>query len=712
MKNSNYILATALMAIFSSGALAEDATLEEVQVKATQDKPGLNLKKKTVTGSRLGLSAQETPASVESLDAQTIRQRGDITLREAVTRTTGITDISTPGNGQSFSSRGFTGNNSVAQAEDGVRLMTGAGTLTYPSDTWGYERIEVLRGPASVLFGDGAAGGIVNSVRKQASREASIEALVGAGSYGAYRAALGGTGAIGEIGAFRIDASVLGGDGYISRGDYDSKKLMTSLLFTPTDNLKIGFTLDHAEDSPTANFGSPLVNGRLSRALRSKNYNVSDNKMDFVDSRVRAKIDWEISPSLTFKNESYWFKSDREWRNAESFTFQPVTNTVQRRSFTAIEHAQKQIGNRMELISQNDWFGHQNKLSAGWEIMRSEFQHSSVINSAGSGSSATSANDTVPAAGFTPGLFISWNPMSRNYDAIVRQQAFFAEDAFNLTYDWKLIAGVRKEFIHTDREDFRDTANEVRDNFSPVTWRLGTVFNATQHTSLYGQISRGTDPITNLLGLNLSNAKYSLTRSRQAEVGIKQSLENIKGEWTLALYHIAKDDIITRDPVNASTSVQGGSQSSRGIEFATTLYPIDRLRVDFNAALLNARFDELNESVGSGTSAVSVSRAGNTPLNVPEKVANAWVYYQAPDWEVGVGARYVGKRYANNANDITLAGYTVYDASAAWHVNKQMTLRANIRNLTDKFYAALAYGSTQQIVGAPRQLELTAEFRY
>lgn len=703
MKNSNYILAAALMAVFSSGALAEDATLEEIQVNATSDKPGLNLKKQNNTGSRLGLTAKETPASVETLDIQTIRQRGDISIREAVTRTTGITDISTIGNGQSFSSRGFTGNNSVAQAEDGVRLMTGAGTLTYPSDAWGYERIEVLRGPASVLFGDGSAGGMINSVRKQPSRDASLEALVGAGSYGAYRAALGGTGAIGEIGAFRIDASVLGGNGYISRGDYDSKKLMTSFSFAPTDNLKIGFTLDHAEDSPTANLGSPLINGHLSRSLRSRNYNVADNKLDFIDSRARAKIEWEISPQLTFRNESYWFKSDREWRNAEAFMFQPATHTVRRSSFTAIEHAQKQIGNRAELISQQDWFGHQNRFSAGWEIMRSEFQHRNIHGN-------SSATDTIPAAGFNPGLFISLNPVTRNYDGTIRQQAFFAEDAFILTNRWKLIAGVRKEFIHTDREDFRNAANEVRDNFSPLTWRLGTVFDTSENTSIYGQISRGTDPVTNLLGLNLDNARFSLTRSRQAEIGIKQSLESIKGEWTLALYHIAKDDIITRDPVTPSTSIQGGSQSSRGIEFATTLYPAERWRVDFNATLLNARFDELREAVGSPAS--SVSRAGNTPLNVPEKVANAWVYYQAPAWEAGIGARYVGKRYANNANDVSLAGYTVYDASAAWHVNKQMTLRANIRNLTDKFYAALAYGSTQHIIGAPRQLEFTAEFRY
>ncbi len=693
MKNSNYILATALMAIFSSGALAEETTLEEVQVKATSEKSGLNLKKQNTTGSRLGLTAKETPASIEILDTQTIRQRGDITLREAVTRTTGITDISAPGNGQAFSSRGFTGNNSVAQAEDGVRLMTGAGTLTYPSDMWGYERIEVLRGPASIMFGDGSAGGIINSVRKQAKRETSIEALVGAGTYGAYRAALGGTGAIGEIGAFRIDASVLGGDGYISRGDYDSKKIMTSFLFTPTENLRVGFTLDHSDESPTANFGTPLINGRLSHSMRNKNYNIEDKAMDFQDTRARAKIEWDISPTLKLRNEAYWFKSDRKWKNAENYSFNSATNLVQRSSFLNIEHDQKQYGNRIELASTADFFGLQNRFVAGWEISHTDFIHSSV--------NGTPSN--VPVNGYK-GLFNAPSSPLTNYDADLNQQAFFIENALNATDNLKLVAGLRKDFINSKREGYRANPDTDRD-LSALTWRLGTVFDVTENTALYAQTSKGTDPVTTLLGMNLTNAEFSLTKSRQSEIGIKQALPNAKGEWTLAAYHIAKDNILTQNPDNPSFSIQGGKQSSRGVEFSTVLFPIEQWRFDFNATLLKARYDELEQS--------GVSRAGNTPMNVPEKVANAWVYYQVSNWEAGIGARYVGKRYGNDANTSSIGSYTVYDASAAWHVNDRMTLRANIRNLTDKFYAALSRNNNlQQIVGAPRQLELTAEFRY
>ncbi|MGY1488210.1 TonB-dependent receptor domain-containing protein [Methylobacillus pratensis] len=93
------------------------------------------------------------------------------------------------------------------------------------------------------------------------------------------------------------------------------------------------------------------------------------------------------------------------------------------------------------------------------------------------------------------------------------------------------------------------------------------------------------------------------------------------------------------------------------------------------------------------------------------------MHYQQPQWEAGIGAHYVGKRYVygdfDSLDDIAaMSGYTVFDASAAWHVSQQMTLRANIRNLTDKFYSAFAYSATQQLVGTPRQIELTAELRY
>ena len=275
---------------FTSVHAEEEVVLDEVVVREkNQVKTGLKLTDVNRTGSRLGLTVLETPASIELIDIDTIRSRGDNSIREAVSRSTGITDISNLGSGVSFSARGFTGNNSVGQAEDGIRLQTAASTLTYPSDTWGYQQFDILRGPASVLYGDGTVGGIINSIRKAPSRESQFEALIGAGTLGVYRAGIGGSGALGEAGAFRVDASVTGGNGYVNHGDYDSAKIMTGVLVDINEDLRVNFTADVAEENPTRYTGIPLRNGRIDESLRNQNYNVRDSKQHFEDTRYVPK---------------------------------------------------------------------------------------------------------------------------------------------------------------------------------------------------------------------------------------------------------------------------------------------------------------------------------------------------------------------------------------------------------------------------------------
>ena len=701
MKYHHPLLLAALWSVFSSGALAEQATLEEIQVKAASDKPGLNLKKKNSTASRLGLTAQETPASIEVLDAQTIRSRSDSLVREAVTRSTGITDISNLGQGVAFSARGFIGNNSVAQAEDGIRLLTAASTLTYPSDTWGYERFEILRGPASVLFGDASVGGIINSIRKAPSRDSSIEALVGVGTRGEYRAGIGGTGAIGEIGAFRIDASTSGGNGFVDHGEHDSKKLMSNFLFSPTDNLRFNISFDHSEESPTQYTGIPLRNGRLSTGLRKENYNISNGVQDFDDDRLRGKLEWDISDTLKLTNVAYWFNSRRHWRNLEYFSFDSANNTVDRSGYTEIRHKQKQIGNRLELASSDELFGQKNRWAVGYEVARVDFRYYDNFYD------DDTAASTVPAKNFDRGVFFSDLATLLDFKSKTTQHAVFAEDAIDLSDSLKLSAGIRQDWIKVEY-DSQLNSTEINKDYAPFSYRAGLVYQPVSDLSFYGQYSKGSDPVTSLVSLRPGNSSFKLTKAEQVELGIKHQLAEGKGELTLALYHIKKDDILTRVPGQASQNVQGGSQSSRGLELTGTFYPAPHWRADLNAAVLDARYDDFSQTV----SGVVVSRAGNTPYDVPEKVANAWVYYQHEQWEAGLGARLVGKRYTDAANSTVMAGYTVYDANVAWKINPKTTLRLNLRNITDKLFVPVSYDTQQFIVGQPRAAEIVAEFSY
>ncbi len=697
--HKNRLLPLSVLALLHLQVHAEVITLEELVVTVKNDRNrALNLTDVNTTGSRMGLTALEIPASIESIDTTIIRARGDSSVREAVSRSTGITDISNLGSGVTFSSRGFTGNNSVGQAEDGIRLLTAASTLTYPSDTWGYQRFDILRGPASVLFGDGTVGGIINSIRKAPSQKSQLEAIVGAGTLGVYRAGIGGSGAVGEIGAFRVDASVTGGSGYVNNGDYDSAKLMTGFLFDLRDNLRLNLTADIANENPTTYTGIPLRNGRVDESLRRQNYNVSNGKQHFEDARLRAKLEWEISDSIKLTNVTYWSKADRHWRNVEYFAIDNVTNTVDRSGYTEIKHKQKQIGNRLELASNGELFGHKNRWSLGYEIAQVDFSY--FDNFYNGNDPATN----VPIRNFERGRFLTIDPTVKDFVSDTKQQALFAENAFDITEQLKLVIGLRQDWIDLEHVSKLGRAN-LDAEYAPFSYRVGAVFQPTKFTSLYGQFSRGSDPVSSIVTIRPNNGTFKLTSAQQAELGIKHVLDSGKGELTLALYHIEKDNIITRDPSNPTLRVQGGQQSSRGVEFAVSLLPIEHWRTDFNVALLDARYDELVEAGG-------VSRAGNTPIDVPEKTGNLWVYYQQPEWEASIGARLVGKRYANNANTSVMPGYTIYDANLTWFVDPKATLRASLRNLTDKIYAPVSYDVEQFILGESRRVELTAELKF
>jgi iron complex outermembrane receptor protein len=170
-------LAHAPLVFAAPPATAQEAvTLDQLSVEGengvslTRASPiGLNLRTPDRTASRLGLTPLETPASIDIVSGETARLRGQDTIADAVTQdATGITTIAAPGNGNgAFTSRGFAGPNSIQQLYDGTRFYVGAGTVTFPFDTWNVERIEVLRGPSSVLYGDGAIGGVINVVPKK-----------------------------------------------------------------------------------------------------------------------------------------------------------------------------------------------------------------------------------------------------------------------------------------------------------------------------------------------------------------------------------------------------------------------------------------------------------------------------------------------------------------------------------------------------------------
>ncbi|WP_158938000.1 TonB-dependent siderophore receptor [Burkholderia sp. S171] len=685
----------------TSQAFADDTpqeaakTLPPVVVNDTGATDTAPLSTPTRTGSRLGLSSLDTPASVETVTAKQIEARGDQSVSDAVSRATGFASAGSPGNGgTALSVRGFSGQESVMTLYDGTRLYPGAGTMTFPFDTWAVDRIEVLRGPASVLYGEGAVGGVVNVVPKQPQRDYATTVQLGIGTEGQKRVALDTTGALGPMLSYRFYVSDNRSDGWVDRGESHTTALGGALKLDVSPRLSFTLDFDYGRQRPATYLGTPVSDGALDTSLRYKNYNVGNPLIAYIDQSTRLSGIYRVADGVTIRDQLYYLTTNRHYRDSESYALDPATREITRSDYIEIIHHERQIGDRLDATFEGNAWGHANRFVIGAEANQITFQRDS--NTPFDGSS------TVNADSFNPGLFTSSDPTVPEFYTRTRQAAVFAEDRFEVTPQLSVVGGARYDYVDFWRQQLGNDTTFSK-TLSNAGWRLGLVYQLTPSTSVYGQYTRGADSVGSLITLSQAQTAFKLATGQQLEAGFKQELMNGRGFWTLAVYQIVKKNLLSQDPLNPTIQEQVGQQSSRGIEWSGAFRIGGGVSVEANASLLRARFDDFDETVNG----VAVSRAGNVPNNVPEQTANLWLTYTpAPGWVLGSGLRYVGHTYGDNANTVPVPSYTVFDASAQWQATRRVNLALYLRNLANRAYAVTSSNDgTQWLLGPARSAE-------
>jgi len=664
--------------------------------------PTLNLTGTSMAGSRLGLTRLQTPASVEVISAETISERGQQNILDAVTQNaTGFTASPAPGNGGvSFNTRGFTGLGSVMTLYDGTQLYIGAGTVTFPFDTWSTERIEVLRGPASVLYGAGAVGGAINVVSKLPSWVPRNQAEISLDGNMTRRIAVDSGGPVSKDVAYRITATGNMSDGWVDRDNTSNVALHAVVQIKQTEDITWTLSTDYGDRNPSRYFGTPLINGRIDDALRFKNYNVSDSHIRYQDSWNQVQTAWQIADGISLQNTLYYLNSKRHWKDVESYAYNPVTGLINRSSYIEIFHDQQQVGNRMDAKFSGHVFGMANEFLAGFDVNSINFTHTN--NSPYGGASS------VNPFSFVPGVFNSPNATVPGFGSVTNQYALFAENRLSVTEQLSLIAGVRQDEPTITRTDYVTPAGSFEKSFSSTTWRAGAVYTPIKDLAFYGQYATAVDPVGGLISLSSANKNFDLATGRQIEIGVKQSFWGGRGEWTLAGYEIVKNNLLARDPNIPSLTVQVGQQSSRGVEASVGFLLDYGWRIDANTALLRAKYDDFVQAVGGG----SVNYAGNVPVNVPQTVSNIWATWAfAPNWSANAGIQIVGKTFADNANTVTRPAYSVVNAGVQWKPDPNTTVSFRVYNLFDEVYTTSG-GTTQWLLGMPRTAQLAVNVKF
>jgi iron complex outermembrane receptor protein len=467
---------------------------------------------------------------------------------------------------------------------------------------------------------------------------------------------------------------------------------------------RLNVQLDAAKgrQKPMKYFGTPLIDGKPDPALAEKNYNVADSVMQYDDRWIDVLVNWNPNDNVSVRSRFYDIDSDRHWRDVEAYRYNPATRLVDRSDATEIYHRQSQTGNTTDAAFKGGLLGMANQFSVGFDVNSSDFRHT---NNTYVGS-APSVDPYNPV----PGSFSSPVPTIPRYDSDAKQYALFAEDRLALDERWSLLAGVRYDHAALRRTDLVANRLAYDKTSTNVGWRLGTVFQVTPSLAVYGQYARAADPISSLFFLSAANSQFKNATGRQVEVGVKQAFAQGGGEWTLAVYDITKNNLLTRDPANPARSLQVGERSSRGIEATVMAVLAPGWSAEANASLLRARFEDFSEASGGRL----VSRAGNVPPDVPQRLANVWLNREfMRTWTASAGLRYVGERNADNANALKLPSYAVTDASLRWKLSADTNLTLRVANVFDKRYFTTAYYTpTQWFYGQDRRADVIVNHRF
>ncbi len=671
------LLGVALLAVCTSPR-AKDETLTVVGKRSQHEE--------VATATRTATPAKLVPQSIESVKASELTAFGQPTLSEALT---GIPGVNASGDTRfdGVTIRGFSASNDFYL--DGLR-----DDMQYTRDLGNIERVEVLKGPAAVLYGRGSTGGIVNRVSKvpQKGQASSVSAQVG--SFDSRRFAADLNGEAGERVQVRLNLAQEDKDSF--RDDVTSKRtlLAPSVNWEITDTLNWLVQYERNEHDRTPDRGIPGVDGRPADVPIESVY--SDTRRDFIDDvaqSTRSRFTWDINDQWQLRQQLGYTNLDSQFDNTyvTSVKGDKVTRArwqqdLKASSLTSNTEAEGQL--QTGPIAHRLLVG----LEQGWQDRTPKlYQNASPI----------------PAGNlYDPGSLPTYDgAMKLSSDAHhrVRGVGLYVQDQLSLG-DWNLLAGLRRDdFTVTSRRN--DLDKEETLSVTSLSPRLGLVWNPIEEHAFYTSYSKTFTPVGGeLIGITPGDKNNNLDpqHTRLYEGGVKSDWLNGRLATTLSLYRLEMYNKRSKDPLDPTRVILTGLQRTDGIELSARAQLTDEIYLRGGVAIQDAEQVKADADL-----------QGKRPMNVSRQNGQLFAGYQSgkQGWFGETGMTAVGDRFADNANTTTLPGYARFDARAGYRW-PQWEAQLSVVNLTDHDYFVSATSAAQIMPGTPRQLHLTAAYRF
>jgi len=649
----------------------------------------------------------ETPQTVNVVPAQVIRDQQPRNLDDALANVSGITQANTLGSTQdAVMLRGFGDNRNGSIMQDGMPLVQGRAMNSTA------ERVEVLKGPSSLLYGIQDPGGVVNIVSKKPELTQSTSLTVRGSTFGDGKNGSGGnldtTGPIGDSGlAYRLIVDHEDEDYWRNYGTHRESLIAPSLAWYG-DNTKLLFAYEHREFLSPFDRGtaiSPTTNHPLdipaTRRL-DEPFNNMEGRSDLYRFEADHDLndDWKAHFGYSWNRETYDASQVRVVKVNTNGTLTRSMDGTQG-ALTTDRFATASLEGKVNVA------GMQHDLTFGLDDEYRKIYRADLIRQAPRGT--FNYNDPVygnEVAGTTVSA-----PDSNQMD-LLRSDSLFLQDAIHLTDQWILVGGARYQMY--DQYAGKGVPFTANTDGNGQKWvpRAGLVYPYTDELSFYGSYTESFKPnstIAPLANKSVLDGSLEPEQSKSWELGTKL---DIPGRITAsaALFNIEKRNVLVQvgDGLTSVYSV-AGKVRSRGLELDASGQLTDKWSVIGSYAYTDAEVTEDPEY------------KGNRLQNVAKNTGSLSAVYDfgsilgGDQLRVGAGARYVGERAGDAANSFELPGYTVADAFATYDTKiegQKVKFQLNVKNLFDRTYYTSAVNTQFVSIGDARQVSVSSTLTF
>ena len=590
----------------------------------------------------------------------------------------------------------------TALFRDGMALSNPNYVVSYNLEPWGAERLEVPRGPASVLYGQGNPGGFINYISKRPLNDPHryVEVETGSPSRAQIKTDFGDALDEARTLTYRLTALGRRADTQFDFIEDDRHYIAPALTWRPLSTTTLTLLASHQQDDTRNSQAYPAVGTQTPNPNGEVPYSrfVGEPDVDQYD-RTEYSIGYEfehvLNDALTLRHNLRYHDVDLNDTVVYTTGLAGDQRSITRAAFDSSGNLEGlTIDNQLQLkLGQGAW---KHTLLAGVDFQRAD------ILSIQSTGTAPNLDIFAPTYGGT----VTFNSPFKNETTLRTQTGVYLQDQVALGKHWRFTLSGRFDHATADtRNNLTGVETQQRDN--AFTYRAGVVYLSDLGLAPYASYSESFLPTS---GTDANGNPFDPETGQQYEIGLKYQPPGTESFVTVSLFELRRQNYLESDPVTFQ-NVQTGEVRSRGVEVeATSRFKFGEDRLD-----LTAGYTYVDAQV---TESANAAEIGKTVRWVPDQIATLWADYtfgagDLKDFGLGLGVRYRGENYGDTANTISVHGHAVLDASLHYDWN-DLRFAVHATNLLDEKYLAACYPSATTIctVGERLTVKASVGFRW